>query len=244
MQGTLTDLARGALDLLWPRDCFVCAASLAGTEDPWLCGACREGLPLFGEAATLCERCSAPLGPATAEGGCRDCRRLPPRFEAVRAAGAYAGPLRRLVTGLKYAGRTHCAWPLGEILADRLRGWGPLPPDAVLVPFPGTAASRRKRGFDPPALLAAEVAERLGLHLEERALRRTGDPPPQASLSLTDRLAAPRGTVEVARPPAVRGRTVLLLDDVLTTGASASEAARALRAAGSGPVLVAVVARA
>lgn len=244
MQGTLADLARGALDLLWPRDCLVCGVTLAGTEEPWLCAACREALPLFGDRSDLCARCSAPLGPATAAGGCRDCARLSPRFEAVRAAGSYAGPLRRLVTGLKYARHTPCAWPLGEILADRLRGWGPLPTDAVLVPFPGTAVSRRRRGFDPPALIAAEVAERLGLRLEEGALRRRGDPPPQASLSRTDRLGAPRGTVEVARPAAVRGRTVLLVDDVLTTGASASEAARALRAAESGPVLVAVAARA
>ena len=243
MPEILADFARGTLDLLWPRECFLCAASLGGTADRWLCASCREGLALFREGDPLCARCSSPLGPGASEDSCRDCARLPGRFEAVRAAGAYRGTLRRLVTGFKYAHRTPNAWPLGELLAERLRGWGPLQGGAVLVPFPGTAAARRRRGFDPPALLAAEVAERLGLRLEPDVLRRSGNPPPQASLSRTDRLTAPRGTVEVARPAAIRGRTVLLVDDVLTTGATASEAARALRAAGSGPVLVAVAAR-
>jgi predicted amidophosphoribosyltransferase len=240
----LADLGRGALDLLWPRACFTCDASLGGTREPWLCAACRAALPLFGEDEDLCARCARPLGPATAEGGCPDCRRLRPRFEAVRAAGAWRGPLRRLVTGLKYARRTSCAWPLGEIAAARLRGWGPLRDGAVVVPFPTTAAARRRRGFDPPALMAGEIAERLGLPLARGALRRSGDPPPQASLARSARLEAPRGTVVVAHPRAVAGRTVLLVDDVLTTGASANEASRALLAAGAERVLVAVAARA
>jgi len=173
-----------------------------------------------------------------------DCRRLGPRFDAVRAAGRYAGPLRRLVTGLKYARDRSCAWPLAELLAARLRDWGPLTPDAILVPFPSTRAARRLRGFDPPALLAAEAARLLRMRTAERTLRREGQPRPQASLPRSERLRAPSGTVVVADPRRVEGRTVLLVDDVLTTGATASEAARVLRRAGAARVLVAVAARA
>lgn len=244
MRETLLDLGRGALDLLWPRSCFACGATLGGTREPWLCPGCRTDLPLFDEGEWLCARCARPLGPAAAAGACPDCRRLGPRFEAVRAAGAYRGALRRLVTGLKYARRPSCAWPLGELVAERLDGWGPLGGGVLLVPFPTTDRARRRRGFDPPALLAEEVSRRLGLPLARGVLQRAGDPPPQASLPRSGRLEAPRDTVVVHRAGAVEGRSVLLVDDVLTTGASANEAARVLLDAGAARVLVAVAARA
>jgi predicted amidophosphoribosyltransferase len=244
VKDAIADLARGALDLLWPRACFACDASLGGTRDPWLCDACRAALPLFLPGDPLCPRCARALGPAAAPGSCPDCRAVHPRFETARAAGAYRGPLRRLITGLKYARRASCAWPLGEILAERLRGWAAPGEGAILVPFPTTDGARRRRGFDPPALLAEEVARRLRLPLAAGALRRVGEPPPQASLSRTARLEAPRGTVAVRGAGSVAGRTVILVDDVLTTGASASEAAGRLLEAGAARVLVAVAARA
>ncbi len=129
-------------------------------------------------------------------------------------------------------------------MAASLRGWGPIRDGALLVPFPSTREARRKRGFDPPALLAAEVAERLRLPFADGVLRRVGAPPPQASLPRSARLDSPRGTVSVHRPRRVAGRTVLLVDDVLTTGASANEAARMLLGAGARAVAVAVAARA
>jgi predicted amidophosphoribosyltransferase len=244
METRLAGRLGGALDLHWPRSCFACAAPLGGTAEPWLCAPCRAALPLHREADPACPRCDRPLGPGVPTSACPDCRRLRPRFAAVRAAGDYRGPLRRLVTGLKYARLPSCAWPLGEILADRLRGWEALAGGPVVVPFPTTAEARRRRGFDPPALLAAEVAGRLRLPHAPRALRRTGSPPPQASLSRTARLAAPRGTVAAARPGEIAGRSILLVDDVLTTGATADEAARVLLAAGAAEIHVAVVARA
>jgi len=240
----LSDLLRGALDLLWPRECLSCGLSLGGTREPWLCGECRAALPLFGDGADLCAVCSRPLGPATAAGGCPDCRRLRPRFEAVRAAGAYRGTLRRLVVGMKYARRPDRAWPLGDLLAERLEGWGPAAEAGVIVPVPSTAAARRRRGFDPPALIAGEIARRLGIPLGTNVLAREGSPPPQASLPRSERLKAPRGTVRVVLPKTVAGKVILLVDDVLTTGATANAAAKALLRAGAAKVVVAVAARA
>jgi len=244
MRDAIRDLGRGALDLFWPRECYACASTLGGTRDPWLCLQCRAALPLFLDGDSLCHRCARPLGPATTAGACPDCRQVHPRFEEVRAAGAYRGPLRRLVTGFKYARRPSCAWPLGELMAERIRGWATLHDGVVLVPFPTTDAARRRRGFDPPALLAEEIARRLRIPLAPGVLRRIGDPPPQASLSRTGRLDGPRGSVAVAEGETLPGRTVLLVDDVLTTGASASEAARCLLEAGAERVMVTVAARA
>ncbi|MHC4821293.1 MAG: double zinc ribbon domain-containing protein, partial [Planctomycetota bacterium] len=223
---------RSALDLLWPRSCLVCERDLSFTHRLWTCGPCGRSMEAPFRAGSPCPRCAAFLGPATSV--CPDCRRFRPRFRAALAGGAYRGPLRRLVTGLKYARRRSCAWPLGQRLARRMRWWAPAAAGgAVLVPFPGTEASRKSRGYDPPALLADELSRSGGWPVEHGVLERTGSPPPQASLSRTERLRAPRGTVAMVRPEAVRGRSVIVVDDVLTTGATASEAARVLRRAGA-----------
>jgi predicted amidophosphoribosyltransferase len=240
----LAAAGRSLLDLLWPRECYACGETLGGTDRLWVCAPCAAAMPRFREGSPSCRRCAAPVGPSTVEGGCLDCRRLRPAFPRARAVGLYAGPLRRLVVALKYGRRPSCAWPLGDLLARRLRGWEELRPGTLLVPFPSTAAALAARGYDPPALLAAEVARRLGLEVAAGVLARTGSPAPQASLPRAERLRAPRGTVVAARPGEVRGRTVVLLDDVLTTGATASEGARALRAAGARRVVVAVACRA
>ena len=244
MKELLPDLVRGALDLLWPRVCFACGATLGGTREPWLCARCRATIPALSAGLASCPLCAAFLGPEGAAGECTDCARLRPRFDGVRAAGVYRGPLRRLVVAMKYAGRSDGAWPLGELMAEALRDG---PPPALVAPCPPTAAAGGRRGFDPPALLAAEVARRRGCPLAAGLLVRSGEPPPQASLPRAARLAAPRGTVAAApgTPPAsVAGKVVLLVDDVLTTGASASEAARVLKGAGARRVMVVVAARA
>ncbi len=237
------DWLRGALDLLWPRECLLCGGDLNGTPRPWLCGGCDDGLPRFGPGDGACTRCSAPLGPGTRPAGCPDCRRLRPRFDAAVAAGAYRGGIRRLVTGLKYARRERNAWPLGALLQEALVRFPAAPRDAVVVAVPSTAASLRLRGYAPADLLGEEIARRLRRPVAAGVLHRPGDPPAQASLPRTERLHAPRGTFAVGRHAPVRGRPVLLVDDVLTTGATASECARLLRDAGATEVVVAVAAR-
>lgn len=234
----------GLLDLLWPRVCYLCAADLGGTSRPWLCRRCDDALPRFGPSDRACPRCAAPRGDGVDARDCRDCHRVRPRFAAAVAAGAYRGGLRRLVTGLKYARRREHAWPLAALVHGAWREAAVvLPGDAVLVPMPSTRAARRQRGFDPPELLADELGPLLRRPVARGVLERVGTPPPQASLPLTDRLVAPRGTVRAARPAAVEGRVVLLVDDVLTTGATASEASRVLRDAGAAAVFVLAAAR-
>jgi predicted amidophosphoribosyltransferase len=199
---------------------------------------------------------------------CPDCRRLRPKFEATVAVGAYDGILADLVTRLKYARDASCAWPLGELLADTVEQWPPAAGVERIVPVPLRFFRRVHRGFNQAELLAAAVARRLGLPLDRFLLRGARGTAPQAGLTRSRRLQSRRGAYRITdlarllapglarlpgrwgirtgrwlRPRAV-GRTVLLVDDVMTTGATASEAARVLRAAGAARVLVAVVARA
>jgi ComF family protein len=158
--------------------------------------------------------------------------------------GSYEGTLRELVVRMKYGGDATLAWPLGELLAETLRLWPRLPEADLVVPVPMRFLRRLRRGFNQSELLAEEVARRLALRLSRTALRRQRVGPTQAGLTLARRLAAQRRTMAVRRPRAIAGRTVLLVDDVMTTGATASEAARALKAAGARAVLVAAVCRA
>jgi predicted amidophosphoribosyltransferase len=182
--------------------------------------------------------------------------------------GRHAGLLRELILRLKYSREASLAWPLGELLADSLSLWPRLEEVDVAVPVPLGPWRKLRRGFNQAELLAAEACRRLRLPLRRRVLVRTRRVRAQARLTRTERLREQRGAMEarclqaelapVLRrlPPAagrllrrlapdrIAGRTVLLVDDVLTTGATADSAARALKAAGAARVLVAVVARA
>lgn len=186
------------------------------------CGGC--GAPDRG----LCDDCAALLQPA-----------VTPRTTAqglvVHTALRYEGEVRRVILTFKEEGRTdlgrHLSWPLGEAVRAALAEH----PDAAVVPVPASRAGYRRRGFDPVRLLL----RRTGI-LFERMLAPTRTTAVQKSLGRGERVENLRDAL-VARP-AVRGRQVLLVDDILTTGATLEEAARAVTAAGGEVVGAATIA--
>jgi ComF family protein len=208
----------------------VCRACLA---DP-------EPLP----AGYRCARCGADFDsphPLDSSGVCLACRTNLRPFDAVHAFTAYDGRVRELVHLHKY-GRI---LPLHAALARWLLAG--LPSDAqadVVVPVPIDLWKRYQRGFNQAQWLARAAAARLGAPLVQ-ALRRKFDwnRAAQASRSARERRRAVRGLFRVARPAAVAGRRVLLVDDVFTTGSTAAACAAALKRAGAVRVEVAVVAR-
>ena len=167
----------------------------------------------------------------------------PRRFHQRRhlAAIEHEGALARAIHRFKYEDRADLARPLGALLAAvAAQEWPRLP--GVLVPLPLHEARYRERKFDQAALLAAELATRSGRPLQLDWLRRTRDTARQVGLNEALREANVRGAFHVARP--LTGHDVVLVDDVLTTGASAREAVRVLKAAGAGRVSVLTLARA
>ena len=163
----------------------------------------------------------------------------PPPLAAAVALGPYEGGLRRLVHALKFDGHDILAAPAASRLATEVRRRGLDGVDAV-VPIPSTGRRNRERGYDPAALLGEALARRLGLRLLP-ALVRVKEAPPQSLLNAAERRANVAGAFR-ARASAA-GRSLLVVDDVLTTGATAFAAADALRAAGARRVAVAVLAR-
>lgn len=228
---------------MFPPQCLDCGAGVAG--DGALCPDCWREAEFVG--ACICDCCGTPLpGDGGAEAGlaCDDCLARPRPWGRGRAALVYAGSGRRLVLALKHGDRPDLAPALGGWLAAAA---APLAaPDMIVVPVPLHPRRMLKRKYNQAALLGAAVARAHGLRLDAAALRRVRHTPMQDHGSVGDRFANVEGAIRVADRARARlqGRPVLLVDDVMASGATLAAAAAALAQAGAGPLSVAVLARA
>lgn len=213
---------------LMPNDCFVCGQN-AGPA--LLCGPCRAGLPQISEA---CPVCAIPVADGLV---CGACQRTAPAFDATVAALPYSFPADRLVQALKYGNRL----ALAHFLAGLLEASGPSDERAIVVPMPLHPRRLRERGFNQAAEIARPLARAWGLPFAADAIERVRDTPPQASLPWLARRVNMRGAFRCRS--AFEGRTVVVIDDVMTTGATLDELARTLKSHGAARVENRVVAR-
>jgi len=228
--------------LLWPDTCVAC-----GTNDRTNQGFCEDcGRQLLSVAALeACPRCGSTVGPGLGAGedGCSRCPDVMFRFHRVVRLGPYVAPLRAAIRQMKY-----CRWgrgirELGGLLAEAVSARCAGERLDVVVPVPMHWLRRLGRGWNHSGSLAQGVARRLKLPFGDELVR-VRNTPPQVWLPASRRAANVRGAFAVLRPKALAGATVLLVDDVMTTGATANEAARTLRRAGAERVILAVLARA
>ncbi|MGI5868780.1 MAG: ComF family protein [Kiritimatiellia bacterium] len=235
---------RGVLDLLYPPRCAVCGASSPAP----LCGACRADIHVRA-FETCCRRCGKVLMESASAGEvaplCAPCRSHPPKFDLARSAAEFHGPVRELVHGLKY----HRATWLRDELADLLEGCylahcRAEAPD-VVCPVPLNRVKQRERQYNQAELLAEALARRIGVPLVSNILERHRNTPTQTHLDAAARRLNVAGAF--VSPPHLRpwtyGRCILLVDDVMTTGATLSECAAALKANGAERVVAITVAR-
>jgi len=256
-------LGRSAWDsvftLLFPVVCRICEQPIHVFTAAPVCPDCLQAPRPY--SGIECARCGRFLAGAAALHGtphCGVCRRGPlgrrevrrdavPRdefaFVQARSFASYEGTLRALIQRLKYNGYRPLAKPLGRFLADAARRFDQQSFD-VLVPIPLHRRRERHRGFNQAALLAAQVSRVLHVPLAADDCVRVRDTPPQTGLRAAERRKNVAGAFHVPQPQRVRGRRVLLVDDVLTTGATAHACAQALRDAGARGVWVATLARA
>jgi ComF family protein len=215
---------------LLPQDCFLCAAP---SHDRLLCPACATSLPYL-----TAERCPVCALPTPGSNVCGACLKQAPHFDATQALFRYEFPLDRLVQSLKYAHRLASADFLGQALAQ-------LPtllrPDLIL-PVPLAPARLAERGFNQALEIARPLARALGVPLAISHIHRRRDTAPQASLPWKERRQNIRHAFECTMDLA--GKTVLVVDDVMTTGATLDELARTLKAHGAARVENRVLARA
>jgi len=231
----------GLFELVFPDECRVCGAALHEVSRIPVCSRClNEPEPL--RAEHFCVTCRTPFlnrFPLDESGRCAICRLGLAGFDAVYSYGSYEGPLRKLIHLLKYGGVQPLARPLADLLAQVL------PRDQrfdLIVPMPLHWRRRWERGFNQAGLLAREISRRWNVPMRNAA-RRTRATAPQTGLTNAKRRANVSGAFVVKRGRRLDGLRVLLVDDVLTTGASAAACARALKRAGAKHVALLALAR-
>jgi ComF family protein len=231
--GEPRDWLSRTLHLLLPAPCLGCGDPLPARVPPLgLCAACRGALaPPLGPACALC---SVPLAAVAVPAGfrCGRCRTRPPAFDRLLAAWRYAPPLDAVIRALKFGRRDDLGAGLAAGLAERLGR--DLEAD-LAVPVPLHWRRRLGRGYNQAERIARPLAQRLDLPFAAALARRRATPP-QTGLGGAQRRRNPRGAFALARGAEVRGRRVLLVDDVATTGATLDAAAACLRAAGAARV--------
>jgi ComF family protein len=218
--------------------CLLCDEP-AEAEMP-ICVACETDLPWLGDH---CQTCALPLLAAGLT--CGECLLEPPAFEQVVVPWQYGFPVDSLITRFKH----NAKWPFGHLLADVLGQYlqhrfdEGLPRPDALLPVPLANKRLRQRGFNQAAMLARWLSESLDLPCEETVLRRVKDTDAQQSLDAKSRKRNLRNAFDLMPDAQVKNRHLALVDDVLTTGATAQALARLLMNAGAARVDVYCLAR-
>ncbi|MGZ7455791.1 ComF family protein [Pseudomonas sp. Ma2-10] len=220
------------------QPCLLCAEP-ADDSTP-ICMACETELPWIGDQ---CQTCALPLPIAGLT--CGQCLKQPPAFEQVATPWTYGFPVDTLITRFKHSAK----WPLGRLLAELLAQFlqhrfdeDLHRPDA-LIPVPLTSKRLRKRGFNQAAMLARWLSTRLDIPCDETLLLRIQDTRAQQDLNAEARKKNLRNAFALAPDALINGRHLALVDDVLTTGATAQALARLLMDAGATRVDVYCLAR-
>jgi len=233
-------LGDGLLQLVYPNICWICQQRQSDLRDG-ICQICE--LLLTNEPHATCPRCSSTVGPyVNLDAGCANCKDQSFAFDQAIRLGPYEGSLRTVILRMKQAGGVDLAAVIGHLWARhvgaKLRQLHP----TTLVPVPLHWTRRWRRGFNQSEILAGALGRELGVPCRPSWLGRIRRTPPQIRQTSAQRRGNVHNAFATPGNLALTGQIVVLVDDVLTTGATAHEAARALRRANPERIIVAVLA--
>lgn len=239
MTGFVSRTVGVAFNLVLPPRCPGCGAVV--DSDGRFCGECFGSLELL--SPPWCARCGEPFALAYGpDAVCTRCAEQPPAYTAARGALRYVEPAKGIVLRLKHCDATGLADACAAQMARA--GWDWLDANAVIVPVPLHVRRLWRRGYNQAALLAKALARRTGTRAVLDGLVRTRATPPSEGLGREERRANVAGAFAVNRPERIAEQRIILVDDVLTSGATADACASALIAAGAASVYALAFARA
>ncbi|MCK1790888.1 ComF family protein [Pseudomonas violetae] len=226
---------------IWLKNKQPCLLCQEEVEEPApICMACETDLPWLGDQ---CQTCALPL---SAPGmTCGQCLKQPPAFEQVAVPWLYGFPIDSLITRFKHSAK----WPYGRLLGELLAQFlqhrfdEHMPRPDALVPVPMATRRLRQRGFNQAAMLARWLAQMLEIPCDEKLVRRIQDTRAQQDLKADARKKNLHDAFDLTPNASIKGRHLALVDDVLTTGATAQALARLLMAAGAARIDVYCLAR-
>jgi ComF family protein len=234
------------LDIVYPPYCLRCYKSLINKENKFVCPECllsAEKMRIDPE--NICLKCGMALGPHSGQRDiCPSCDTMHFPFKRNIAFGRYEESLRDLILIYKYGGEKALTKILAGFLIERLKKEsGIISKINLLMPVPLTRRKKKIRGFNQSELIARILAEEFNLPLSINNLVRIKELPPQAALSRAERINNLKDAFDVLNNDELKNKTILVVDDVLTTGATAGEISRTLKKAGAASVYISVLAR-
>ena len=245
---TLTDRLDWVFDWLYPPRCRACGGNISGRDAEYLCSGCWSKIRLVSHP--LCTVCGRPFFDTSGDDhNCAACLARQPSFIRARAWGCYSRdesldhPLRQVVQKFKYGRRVSLGKPLGRLMARGCEKFIRQCHVDLIVPVPLHPRRLRWRGFNQSLLLARQVSRLYGLPVDPFSLHRARETAPQTELAEDQRRKNVRGAFAVDEKKYLKGKSVLLVDDVYTSGATVNECSRVLIRGGVKEVTVLTLAR-
>lgn len=223
----------GILSLLFPLSCPICGKPSDSLGLSPICSECWKGIKRY--SGPSCSICARPLISEYSR-ICGECISDPPEFSTVVSYGLYSDTLAIAINLLKFSGIKRLSRPLAILLLEL-----DIPAVDVILPVPMTKKALIERGFNQSLLIAREISKRKGIPLDIDSLLKRKETLPQVGLKAEERLKNLRGAFSVERD--IKGKKVLLVDDVMTTGATLRECSKALLKAGAERITGLVLAR-
>ncbi|MCP4598080.1 ComF family protein [Neptuniibacter sp.] len=214
------------------NQCILCRTSSSLSSG--FCQSCFDDLPWLQEH---CQICALPLPASNSELICANCLKKAPTFRKVTALFEYRFPIDQLISSIKYNGKAQYIGHLSRLCEEKLAHLNQFD---CIIPIPMHRVSLFKRGFNQSELLASQLSKALGIPIDKNSLKKVRNTPKQMQLERKQRLRNQQGAFHCVK---LSQRHVLLIDDVMTTGATLESASQALMAAGALTIEVLVIAR-
>lgn len=225
------------LDFLLPHDaCCICRKPGKYTsKQPW-CQECLDKMIKLQFSCSICDKCGKYL--ENGDGLCANCLQNPPQFEVARAVGPYEGPYRIAIKVLKFMGRKYLAPQMGTMMARIIQAEPRFGKLDLIVPVPISKGSLQTRGFNQTEPLVRQISKELGVKMDRTVIYRVKETPSQTDLLREEREKTLRCAFRVRDKEKIIYKSILLVDDVYTTGSTVNECTRMLLAGGAARVCI------